>query len=191
METEINYQQQAKDFLEKTKTSFKVEYLKYDIHFEDEKEKRNIYKITLKRGDRKYSFNFGSSINDSEIHIKNKVSQRITQSFNKEKLPLSIQDIPTPKTAKEMYFWRHQFNKHHFQLTINDEVIFPKEPTPYSVLACIQKYDVGTFQNFCDDFGSDTDSRKAEKTYKAVVNEWQNIAMLYNDKELEELREIA
>lgn len=64
------------------------------------------------------------------------------------------------------------------------------EPTAYDVLACLTKYDPGTFENFCGDFGYDTDSRKAFKTYKAVIREYKNLERLYSEAELEQLREI-
>ena len=37
-----------------------------------------------------------------------------------------------------------------------------KIPDAYSLFACMQKYDPGTFEDFCGDFGYDTDSRRAE-----------------------------
>ena len=69
-------------------------------------------------------------------------------------------------------------------------------PTAYDVLACLQKYDVGTFKDFCDDFGYDAESEDEKKnlrikaTYKAVVNEYQSLCTLYSDAELEKLQEI-
>lgn len=63
-------------------------------------------------------------------------------------------------------------------------------PHPYDVLACIQKYEPGTFENFCGDCGYDTDSRKAEKTYKAVVAEWKKVEAFFTAEELEALQEI-
>jgi hypothetical protein len=63
-------------------------------------------------------------------------------------------------------------------------------PTMYDVLACLTKYDPGTFEDFCGEFGYDTDSRKAYKTYKAVKREWENVAILFNDEQLDMLREI-
>ena len=64
-----------------------------------------------------------------------------------------------------------------------------QEPTPYNVLACLTKYDVGTFENFCSEFGYDTDSIKATKIYKAVVNEYKNVQRLFGDV-IEQLAEI-
>ena len=64
-----------------------------------------------------------------------------------------------------------------------------KEPAAYNILACITKYDPDTFENFCREYGYDTDSRSAFKTYKAVVKEWAGVDRLFNDV-LDELREI-
>lgn len=63
-------------------------------------------------------------------------------------------------------------------------------PTAYDVLSCIQKYEVGTFENFCSDFGYDTDSRRAEKTYKAVCKEWKKVSSFFTPEELKELQDV-
>ena len=63
------------------------------------------------------------------------------------------------------------------------------EPTAYDILACLTKYDPGTFEDFSSDYGYDEDSRKAESTYKAVCKEWRNVERVFGDC-LDELREI-
>jgi hypothetical protein len=65
-----------------------------------------------------------------------------------------------------------------------------KTPTPYDVIACLTKYDPGTFKNFCGDFGYDTDSRKGYATYKAVIREWQKVQTFFTESEIEQLAEI-
>lgn len=65
-----------------------------------------------------------------------------------------------------------------------------KPPTAYDVLAGMTKYEVGNFDDFCADYGYDTDSRTAYKTYKAVKREWENVAILFNDDQLDMLRDI-
>jgi hypothetical protein len=66
-----------------------------------------------------------------------------------------------------------------------------EEPTMYDVLACFQKYDVGSFEEFCSDFGYSTDSITAHKTYKAVCKEYAAIQRLFTVEELEQLQEIS
>jgi len=63
-------------------------------------------------------------------------------------------------------------------------------PKPYDVLAGLTCYDPDTFKEFCYSYGYDEDSRKAEKVYKAVCEEYDNLKMLYSDEEIEMLQEI-
>lgn len=64
-----------------------------------------------------------------------------------------------------------------------------KKPTHYDVLACLQKSNPGSFEDFCGDFGYNTDSRKAERTYNAVCSEWNSVDKLWHDV-LDKLQEI-
>jgi hypothetical protein len=64
------------------------------------------------------------------------------------------------------------------------------KPNAYDLLTCITKYDPGSFADFCSEFGYDEDSRKAEKTYKAVKRDWAKVSKFFTPAELEELAEI-
>jgi len=156
----INYKLQAENFLTKTQTSFTAEFVKYDKHFPDDTGDRDIYRITLQHDQRKYVFKFGQSIRCSGKYWL--LGDYRRGVAQKPKFPISEWDK----------------NK--------DFAI----PTAYDVLVCVQKYNPGTFENFCSDFGYDTDSRKAESVYKVVKDEYQNIAMLYNENEIALLQEI-
>ena len=69
-----------------------------------------------------------------------------------------------------------------------------KTPTMYGVLACLQKYDVGTFEDFCADFGYNelplSAYKATKKTYKAVCKEFEAVERLFGDV-IEELQEIS
>lgn len=56
-----------------------------------------------------------------------------------------------------------------------------RRPKMYDVLSCLQKYNCGTFEDFCYEFGYDTDSRKAERIYKAVCKEYKAVVRLFGD----------
>jgi hypothetical protein len=191
METQqiSKYDRQAEDFLKKTETTFKAEFLKHDFHFNEDKEKRDIYLITLKKGNREFKFKFGQSLYSS---IKFKVIKGYLDNKTREHLKIKgydfdyFQDFGV-NTKEELNrlkpffvgsgkFWEENKNF--------------KIPSAYDVLACLQKYEVGSFKDFCDSFGYDEDSRKAEKTYNLVVEEYKNVCMLWNEKELEILQEI-
>lgn len=64
-------------------------------------------------------------------------------------------------------------------------------PTSYDVLACITKQDLGTFAQFCSDYGYDEDSRRAERTWDAVREEWEHVRAFFHADEFDELNEIA
>ncbi len=129
-----NYQKEAADLLTSFGVKFSANFIKHDFYFQDDKEQRDIYRITFSRNGQKY--------------------ERFSLRFG--------QSIANAGTA----------------------------PTEYDVLACITKYDVGTFENFCGDFGYDVDSRKAEKTYKAVCREFAKVSAFFSPSELEAIQEI-
>lgn len=58
-------------------------------------------------------------------------------------------------------------------------------PTKYDVLACLTKNDVGTLDDFIEDYGYEIkntdDFKRIEKTYKAVVHEYENVVRLFSD----------
>lgn len=64
-------------------------------------------------------------------------------------------------------------------------------PTAYDILAGITKAEVGDFEDFCRDFGYDSDSRTAHVVYKAVLREWKNVEKLFTPKQLESLQELS
>jgi hypothetical protein len=131
MKTLSTYEQQAIDFLNATNTSFAAKFKKHALYFADDKQARDIYRITLKNDLHTFSFDFGQSIANEGT-----------------------------------------------------------EPTPYDVLACITKYDPYSFEDFCADFGYDSDSRQAEKIYNSVCKEWDNVQQLFTSEQIEQLQEI-
>jgi hypothetical protein len=59
----------------------------------------------------------------------------------------------------------------------------------YDILACLTKHNPETFEFFCSEYGYDTDSINALKTYKAVQREFNGVNRLFADV-LEQLQEI-
>jgi hypothetical protein len=183
------YEKQANDFLKETQTIITIKFLKWDKHFNDDKENRDIYKITLKRGSREYAFNFGQSLAKSGIKIKHPhgVERNITEK-------LTDKDTKTLRENKKLLIGHSTISGFGqylgYPLISKDKVIYPEIPSNYDILACLTTNNPIDFENFCLDYGYDTDSRKAEKIYKAVCEEWNNIKMLYSDEEITKLQEI-
>lgn len=82
----------------------------------------------------------------------------------------------------------------NFFSSLNDYWNCNTDLQAYDVLACLQKYDVGTIDDFQSEFGyeinSYADAKKLEKTYKAVKREYKQVLRVF-DNCLEELREIS
>lgn len=97
------------------------------------------------------------------------------------------------KDARDIYIIVLKNKNSRFRFTFGQSINDSNQNTPpksYDVLASITKYEVSTFDNFCNEYGYDTDSRKALKTYKAVLREWKNIEKLFTAEQIEELQEI-
>lgn len=63
------------------------------------------------------------------------------------------------------------------------------EPTAYSLLSCLEKYDVGTYQDFCDEFGYSPYDSESEEIYSRVCEEAHSVERLFGDC-MDKLREI-
>lgn len=173
----MNYNKQATDFLKETNTTFKAEFLENGFHFYGDTETRDIYKITLTRGSRAYTFNFGQSINNSGFYYTKGV-----QKTNLDRKYLKTNNLGNYIKTKIDYSFLNN-NK-------SDIIHYPKVPTEYNVLACLTKCDPESLELFCDMFGYDIDSKKAEIIYNSILEEYHNVVMLWNEEEIELLQEI-
>lgn len=61
-------------------------------------------------------------------------------------------------------------------------------PDLYSVLACLQKYNIGTFEDFCSELGYESYNneytgynKKSMKIYKACLREYKAVCRLFGD----------
>lgn len=149
------YIKQATEFLQKTRTKMKIEYVGLAVNKEwKEKEKRCLYEITLISPRGSMTFDFWDSIRNTEIR---------TMPFDA------------------------------YNTRANKELAAKKKaavPSVYDVLACLTKYDPGTFEDFCSNYGYDEDSRTAERVYFAVQKEYAQLARLFTPDQMEELAEI-
>lgn len=149
------YIKQATDFLQKTYSKMKIEYVGLAVNKEwKEKEKRCLYEITLTSPRGSMTFDFWDSIRNTRIK---------TMPFDAYNVQASKELAAKKKAAV---------------------------PSVYDVLACLQKCDPGTFENFCSDYGYDEDSRTAIRVYLAVQNEYTQLTRLFTPEQMEELAEI-
>jgi hypothetical protein len=173
-----NYEKQATDFLEKTGCTMEIKFKENRRYFPDDKEARDVYDIQITRGNRMWVFEFGNSIADSEFVA--------VYGRSRYKIPSGIRT----RTLDEIKRYVRMNLQSDFGTSRADKIIMPKPPTSYDVLACLTKYDVGTLEDFCYEFGYDSDSKTADRVYAAVKEEWLNVCRIWNDSEIEELAEI-
>lgn len=167
------YEEQAIKFLNATGTTMTINYSHTDKYFFDDKESRDIYKVVLKRGERQFEFTFGNSINDSGFYIQE----------GKRKIEIDRKYLGLKAPALRRISGVSVYDK-------GISIHWPKVPTEYSILAALTKYDPISFDEFCSEFGYSTDSINALKIYEDVKKGYLNLCSLYNEEEMNTLREI-
>lgn len=164
------YTQQANDFLQKAKAKIKIEFVGAAINQDWDDQKRNLYKVTLTTPRGQYTFNFWDSIRNTEICC------------------MTVQ-----KYAEKRYKIRYG------DLTVQEKIAAQKELKAeqaaavldaYDILSVMTKYDPGTFEEFCSEFGYNEDSRTAERIYLAVQKEYTQLTRIFTTEQLEEMQEI-
>lgn len=100
--------------------------------------------------------------------------------------------FPDDKGCRDVYTITLTKGKREYVFTFGQSIANTglKEPTAYDVLSTITKNNPGTFDDFCSEYGYDTDSRTAERVYNAVREEWLNVKALFTDDEIATLQEI-
>lgn len=179
----MNYNKQALDFLKDTSTTLEVKEsdTQQKAPFFDNK-KHIHYIVTLKNQKHVYSFDFWNSENDFELidAIKNYESRSYMQTSENYRREALLKRKDTKLFAEvRRTFKREDRNK------IADNFA----PSAYDVLAgMIAEY--GDFEEFCGNFGYNTDSIKAKETFEECRNQELNLRKLFTHEELEKLAEI-
>lgn len=181
-----DYNKQATDFLASTNTTLKVvESIpqKATSWSKDDKDahKHINYTITLKNKNHSYTFDFWGSIHDYEI--VEAIRNCHPLSFQQTQEDYKIEDI-----LKREKLWPRTriLKKEEIEILIKKEYL----PNAYDILACLFPVYEDTFEDFCNSFGYDADSRTAEDTYKRCIEQDRQLCKLFSHEELEQLAEI-
>lgn len=98
---------------------------------------------------------------------------------------------PQDKTSRDIYKCTIFTSLGQYTFTFGQSIINSGiHPTAYDVLSAIEKNDPEDFDNFCGNYEYDTDSRTAERVYKAVCKQWKAISRIYSAEQIEQLKEI-
>jgi hypothetical protein len=167
------YDKQAQDFATKYKVSMTAEYLGHFPRLGEYAVAQ--FRITLHReGKKDYTFEYSDSLQDSWKYFDENGRKQTTKT---QGLPPKLRQADRPTKGGEQPKGRY--------------TLYPVIPKPslYDVLTCVTKSDPGTFEDFCSEYGYDTDSRKALEVYFAVQKDWLACNNMFHDC-LDELQEI-
>jgi hypothetical protein len=91
--------------------------------------------------------------------------------------------LSTPKGIMVFPFWDSIVNTQNHQ-----------RPSKYSILSCLEKYDVGSIDDFFNEFGweitSGSDVIKFLDTYNETVKQYKDLCRIFTPEQMEMLREI-
>lgn len=116
-------------------------------------------------------------LKDTETEFKAEF-ERHGKHFEAEKEERDIYKITLTKGSRVYEF--------EFGQSIANEGV---KPTAYDVLACLDIFD-GDFQEFCDSFGYEEDSRTAFNTFGGVEEQSKQLKILWDNEEIQKLQEI-
>lgn len=173
---ETKYDIQAQEFMGFTDLKIHKGYCGHYRRFEDARYISSQWRIKFSRGKTEFWFNFSQSVHDS-------FSKTVMAGYGRKPLTPKDYCYLAIKEILETGETEHRplpFILHYEKIP----------PSDYGILACLTKDDPGTFEDFCGDYGYNTDSRKAEKTYFAVQKEYQNLRGLFSEAELILMAEI-
>lgn len=168
------YEKQAKDFLDACNAKIKITLVGKEInHLWDETKPRNKYHfiITTPRGS--MEGDFWDSIRNTELF-----NMSYVQFY--EAIQRKSFDAVVPADTPES----NQFYK----------MLKEAKPNAYSILSCLEKYDVGSMDEFMHEFGYEIKNAKDManfiQTYNAVVQEYNDLCRIFTPEQMEMLREI-
>lgn len=170
-----NYNEQAKQFLESTKTTLGIEKATEQTPpIWATNEKHGIkYTVTLSNSRGSYTFPFWDSVHNREV----------IDAIEKAAATRTPWDRQSPE-----YFRAKDILKKN-GATISDVEKFT--PDAYDILACLDVLHEDTFEDFCSSFGYDVDSRQALKIFKAAEKQDRALRKLFTLEELDLLQDIV
>lgn len=169
-----DHKQEAQDFLNKCNAKMRITFVEKEInHSWNETTPRNKYHFTITTPLGKMDGYFWDSPRNTEL-TSTSYKQFYETAMRKCHDGVLPKNFPEP----EQYFKMQQ----------------EARPRAYDILACLEKYDVGTIDDFVREFGYEvrkwSDVKRIEDTYHAVVKEYHDLCRIFTPEQMEMLREI-
>jgi len=172
------YTEAAEKFLTDTGTTFTLEFQYAGPYFDGDKTKRDVYRFTLKNARGEYSSTFGDSIRNTERRAFANAIGAGAAYWSKEAA-------------------RMGFRKEAGRETISRKSLMEARnyrPSAYGILACLEKYEPDTFDNWAADMGYDerplSEYPTVLKIWTACVEQYRGVSLMFSADEMEQLREI-
>lgn len=180
------YEKKAADFLKATNSTIKIEIptpeeTKKPLWYEKGDAEMQHYRVTLNSARGSWTFDFWDSISAREaVDALDYLKKAQFGDYSQERY--KSERILHDKLGRNInaYQARKQYGE------LRDRL----KPSQYAILSCLDLLYSDSFEEFCNEFGYDTDSRKAEKTYNAMLEQDRNLRRLFTLEELEKLEDI-
>lgn len=169
------YNQQALEFLNACPAELSIVYVGRAInHLWDETEPRDMYSFILKTQKGSMNGTFWDSHHNTRLRALDVNGACIRKYGYGKSSCTSSQIVNATKELKK---------------EIEDA-----KPNAYTILACLEKYDVGSLDDFIYEFGYDPKNTKewanVTHIYNAVVQEYRSLCSIFTPEQMKMLREI-
>lgn len=139
--------------------------------------------------------NIDLKVESVELKPNSVITENQVEEYRKIGIEIKRQFVGVEKSnlVKDEYCNKFIFTVNAIDFELRDSIhnfVKKLKPTVYDFLACITKHDPGSFNEFCDAYGYDSDSISAFKTYQDVCAEWDKVRKAFNREQLEFIREI-
>lgn len=172
--THTDYQNQARQFLNNCSATMSIVHVGKTKPTWDNRN-HNLYTCIIKTQRGQMTVNFHDSIHNTEIC-----------------------DMTLGEYIEKCYGYRASDVPYNIKGKADKELKAKKaeaRPTEYDVLACLQKYDVGSMDDFMHEFGYEIkcveDMTNFINTYNAVVKEYNDIRRCFTQEQIEAMWEIS
>lgn len=162
----------VKDFCEK-------ENIKIDINYQCHRKRLGdiptaVFVVEIKTPKGSYEFEFSDSVINSYVVL----DTRTNKATNKYNIKNEFYNESAINGCSDM---------HGLYKILR---VIPN-PTEYDILSCLTYYCPNDFEEFCMEYGYNSDSIKDLETYRRVLNENKNIKRIFTKEQIEKLQEIA
>lgn len=131
-----------------------------------------------------------NGITIKKMYLGKGVNQNWDEERERDTYMINIQ---TMNDNMQVKFWDSINNT--IKNSENEKIRRPRiYPSNYDILTCLQKYDVGSLEDFIFEYGYEIkkkgDLTKIQNIYNAVVKEYNDVCRCFLGTDLDELREI-